>query len=235
MTSRLSKAPSSPPATSIAPSAAAETTTQPIVYVLDDDRRIREALEAMLTSMGYRVHLFADAEQYLAHPRANVPGCLILDLELPGMTGLELQRRLSGSLGPPLIFLTGHGDIPSTVKAMKAGATEFLSKPFDPDDLIKAIDSAIAADKAARLKNEDLLEFQHRYAQLTPREREVFPYVVSGLLNKQTASELGTSEITIRIHRGQIMRKMQAESLADLVRIASRLEIALPETPYNRH
>jgi FixJ family two-component response regulator len=141
------------------------------------------------------------------------------------MTGLELQKELTGTDAPPIVFLTGHGDIPSTVKAMKAGATEFLSKPFDEEDLVRAIDAAIEVDREARVKNAELDEVKKRYARLTPREREVLPYVVSGLLNKQTAGELGTSEITIRIHRGQIMRKMRAESLADLVRLAAKLGI----------
>jgi FixJ family two-component response regulator len=141
------------------------------------------------------------------------------------MTGLELQKELSGTDAPPIVFLTGHGDIPSTVKAMKAGATEFLSKPFDEEDLVRAIDAAIEVDREARAKNAELDEIKKRYARLTPRERDVLPYVVSGLLNKQTAGELGTSEITIRIHRGQIMRKMKAESLADLVRLAGKLGI----------
>jgi FixJ family two-component response regulator len=198
---------------------------KPIVYVLDDDARVREGLTALLSSSGHRVMAFADASQYLNFKRPDVPGCLILDLDMPGMTGLELQKELSGTDAPPIVFLTGHGDIPSTVKAMKAGATEFLSKPFDEEDLIRAIDSAIEVDRVARTKNAELDEIKRRYAKLTPREREVLPYVVSGLLNKQTAGELGTSEITIRIHRGQIMRKMQAESLADLVRLAAKLGI----------
>jgi FixJ family two-component response regulator len=141
------------------------------------------------------------------------------------MNGLELQKQLAESGGPPIIFLTGHGDIPSTVKAMKAGATEFLSKPFEEEDLLRAIDAAIRIDGEVRLKNAELRAIQKRYASLTPREREVLPFVVSGLLNKQTAWELGTSEITIRIHRGQIMKKMAAQSLADLVRMAARLGI----------
>jgi FixJ family two-component response regulator len=204
----------------------------PIVYVLDDDARVREALTALLSSMGHRVKAFADAAEYLAFQRPDSPGCLILDLDLPGMTGLELQSELSGHDGPPIIFLTGRGDIPSSVKAMKAGASEFLSKPFDEGDLIRAIDAAIAADRIVRTKNEELRDIKARYATLTPRERDVLPHVVSGLLNKQTAWELGTSEITIRIHRGQIMRKMRADSLADLVRLAAKLGI--PETPYTK-
>jgi FixJ family two-component response regulator len=198
---------------------------EPIVYVLDDDARVREGLTALLSSLGRRVMSFADASQYLAFKRPDVPGCLVLDLDMPGMTGLELQKELSGTDAPPIVFLTGHGDIPSTVKAMKAGATEFLSKPFDEEDLVRAIDAAIEVDREARVKNAELDEIKKRHAKLTPREREVLPYVVSGLLNKQTAGELGTSEITIRIHRGQIMRKMKAESLADLVRLAAKLGI----------
>jgi FixJ family two-component response regulator len=205
-----------------------------IIYVLDDDPRIREALTALLTSMGRSVKVFADAVEYLAFSRPDLPSCLILDLDLPGMNGLELQKRLVESAGPPIIFLTGHGDIPTTVKAMKAGATEFLAKPFDEDDLVSAIDIALAIDRVERIKSEALRSLKRRYASLTPRERGVLPYVVAGLLNKQTAGELGTSEITIRIHRGQIMRKMEAESLADLVRIAGTLRIPLPQTPYTK-
>ena len=198
---------------------------EPIVYVLDDDARVREALTALLSSLGRRVMVFRDASQYLGFKRPDAPGCLILDLDMPGMTGLELQKELSGTDAPPIVFLTGHGDIPSSVKAMKAGATEFLSKPFEEEDLVRAVDSAIEVDRVARAKNAELDEIKKRYAKLTPREREVLPHVVSGLLNKQTAGELGTSEITIRIHRGQIMRKMQADSLADLVRLAAKLGI----------
>jgi FixJ family two-component response regulator len=197
---------------------------RPIVYVLDDDSRIREALSALLSSVGHDVMTFSNAAEYLAFQRPDVPGCLVLDLDLPGMNGLELQKQLTDA-GPPIVFLTGHGDIPSTVKAMKAGATEFLSKPFEEKDLLHAIDAAIRIDGEARLKNAELSAIKKRYASLTPREREVLPYVVSGLLNKQTAGELGTSEITIRIHRGQIMKKMAAQSLADLVRIAAKLGI----------
>ena len=198
---------------------------RPIVYVLDDDSRIRDALSALLSSVGHKVMTFSTAAEYLAFKRPDASACLILDLDLPGMNGLELQKELADIGGPPIIFLTGHGDIPSTVKAMKAGATEFLSKPFEEEDLFRAIDAAIRIDDEARLKNAELSAIQKRYASLTPREREVLPYVVSGFLNKQTAWELGTSEITIRIHRGQIMKKMAAQSLADLVRIAAKLGI----------
>jgi FixJ family two-component response regulator len=198
---------------------------RPIVYVLDDDSRIREALSALLSSAGHEVITFSNAAEYLAGQRSDASACLILDLDLPGMTGLELQTKLADVGGPPIVFLTGHGDIPSTVKAMKAGATEFLSKPFEPEELLRAVDAAIHLDGELRLKNAELSAIRKRYSLLTPREREVLPYVVSGLLNKETAWELGTSEITIRIHRGQIMKKMAAQSLADLVRIAGKLGI----------
>ncbi|WP_035357176.1 response regulator transcription factor [Edaphobacter aggregans] len=196
-----------------------------IVYVVDDDSRIREALLALLSSVGYDVMTLSSAAEYLAFQRPDVSACLVLDLDLPGMNGLELQKQLADAGGPPIVFLTGHGDIPATVKAMKAGATEFLSKPFEQEDLLRAIDSAIRIDGEIRLKNTELNAIKKRYASLTPREREVLPFVVSGLLNKQTAWELGTSEITIRIHRGQIMKKMEAQSLADLVRKAAKLGI----------
>ena len=198
---------------------------QPIVYVLDDDARVRESLTALLSSMGRKVVAFASATEYLQFSRPNLPGCLVLDLDMPEMTGLELQRQLADQEGPPIVFLTGRGDIPSTVKAMKAGAIEFLSKPWDEEELVQAIDAAIAADGQARVMYAELNSLRKRYASLTPRERDVLPLVVSGLLNKQTAGELGTSEITIRIHRGQIMRKMAAGSLADLVRMAAKLGI----------
>ena len=196
-----------------------------MVYILDDDARVREALVALLSSVGYRVTVFSSAQEYLAYTRPDVPGCLLLDLDLPGMSGLDLQRELAGTHGPPIVFLTGHGDIPSTVKAMKGGAVEFLAKPFDEGALIGAIDIAIQEDERAREAHTELEAIRKRYLSLTPREREVLPFVVRGFLNKQTAGELGTSEITIRIHRGQIMRKMAADSLADLVRLAAKLGI----------
>jgi FixJ family two-component response regulator len=197
-----------------------------IVYVLDDDYRVREALTGLLSSVGFRVEVFASAAEYLKFKKPDSPACLILDLQLPGMSGLDLQREIAGGDAPAIVFVTGHGDVPSSVRAMKAGAIEFLLKPFDDQELLSAIDAAIAQDREARLKRTEMAELQRRYALLTPREREVLPFVVAGLLNKQTAAELGNSEITIQVHRGQIMRKMAASSLADLVKMAGKLGIS---------
>jgi FixJ family two-component response regulator len=197
----------------------------PIVYVLDDDYRVREALTSLLSSVGFRVEVFASAAEYLKFKKPDSPACLILDLQLPGMSGLDLQRQIAGGDAPAIVFVTGHGDVPSSVRAMKAGAIEFLLKPFDDQELLRAIDAAIAKDRESRLKRAEMAELRRRYALLTPREREVLPFVVAGLLNKQTAAELGNSEITIQVHRGQIMRKMAASSLADLVKMAGKLGI----------
>ena len=199
---------------------------RPIVYVLDDDQRVREALSSLLKSFGLRVEAFASAAEYLIFKRPDCPSCLVLDLQLPGMNGLELQREIAGPDAPPIVFVTGHGDVPSSVRAMKAGAVEFLLKPFDTDELLKAINSAIAQDREARVTQAEIAGLRRRYELLTPREREVLPFVVAGLLNKQTAAELGTSEITIQVHRGQIMRKMAASSLAELVKMAGKLGIS---------
>jgi FixJ family two-component response regulator len=198
----------------------------PIVYVLDDDYRVRESLTSLLSSVGFRVEVFASAAEYLKFKKPDSPACLILDLQLPGMSGLDLQREIAEGDAPAIVFVTGHGDVPSSVRAMKAGAIEFLLKPFDDQELLRAIDDAIAQDREARLKRAEMAELRRRYALLTPREREVLPFVVAGLLNKQTAAELGNSEITIQVHRGQIMRKMAASSLADLVKMAGKLGIS---------
>ena len=197
----------------------------PIVFVVDDDYRVREALSSLISSVGLRVATFGSASEFLGSEKPDSPACLILDLELPGVSGLELQQELSAASAPPIVFITGHGDVPSSVRAMKAGAIEFLSKPFDEQDLLRVIGAGIALDRAARQKRSELAELQRHYDLLTPREREVLPFVVAGFANKQTAGDLGTSEITIGVHRGQIMRKMGAGSLAELVRMADRLRI----------
>jgi FixJ family two-component response regulator len=198
----------------------------PIVFIVDDDHRVREALSSLISSLQLRVASFGSAAEFLESDKPDAPACLILDLQLPDLSGLELQRKLAGIDAPPIVFITGHGDIPSSVKAMKAGAIEFLSKPFSEEDLLKAIDAALAVDRAARQKRSELAELQQHYSLLTPREREVLPFVVAGFANKQTAADLGTSEITIGVHRGQIMRKMRARSLAELVRMADKLGVS---------
>jgi FixJ family two-component response regulator len=198
----------------------------PIVFVVDDDHRVREALSSLIGSVGLQVVTLGSAAEFLESEKPDSPACLVLDLELPDTSGLELQRELAAGDGPPIIFITGRGDIPSSVRAMKAGAIEFLTKPFSEQELLRAIDAAIALDRETRRKRSELAELQKHYALLTPREREVFPFVVAGFANKQTAADLGTSEITIGVHRGQIMRKMAARSLAELVRMSDKLGIA---------
>jgi FixJ family two-component response regulator len=193
--------------------------------------RVREALSSLISSTGIDVAVFGSAAEFLDSEKPDSPACLVLDLELPGTNGLELQRELATGNAPPIIFITGHGDVPSSVRAMKAGAIEFLSKPFGDEELLRAIDTAISMDRSARQRRSELAELQKHYALLTPREREVLPLVTAGLANKQTAAELGTSEITIGVHRGQIMRKMGARSLAELVRMADRLGITRANEP----
>jgi FixJ family two-component response regulator len=197
----------------------------PIVFVVDDDYRVREALCSLIASVGLEVVAFGSAAEFLQSEKPDCPACLVLDLELPDTNGLELQQQLAAGDGPPIVFITGHGNIPSSVRAMKAGAVEFLPKPFSEEELLRAIDAAIALDREARQKRSDLAELRRHYSLLTPREREVLPFVVAGYANKQTAADLGTSEITIGVHRGQVMRKMGARSLAELVRMADRLGI----------
>jgi FixJ family two-component response regulator len=204
---------------------------KPVVFVVDDDYRVREALSSLISSAGLEVATFGSAAEFLKSEKPDSPACLVLDLELPGTSGLELQRELVAAIAPPIIFITGHGDIPSSVRAMKAGAVEFLSKPFGDEELLRAIDAAISVDRSARQRRSELAELRKHYTQLTPREREVLPFVTSGLANKQTAAELGTSEITIGVHRGQIMRKMGARSLAELVRMADKLGITRENDP----
>ena len=196
-----------------------------VVFVVDDDQRVRDALSSLLASAGRDVAVFPSAAAFLAADKPDVAACLVLDLELPDENGLELQKALADREAPPIVFITGYGDIPSSVKAMKAGAVEFLSKPFGDEELLSAIDVAIALDRKVRRERSERSEQKQRYERLTPRERQVLPFVVAGFANKQTAAELGTSEVTIGVHRGQIMRKLGAKSLADLVRLADKLGI----------
>jgi FixJ family two-component response regulator len=197
-----------------------------IVLIVDDDVSIREGLRGLIRSAGFRVETFASAREFLARPITDVPSCLVLDVRLPGLSGLDLQKRMAdANVEIPIVFITGHGDVPTSVKAMKAGALEFLTKPFADQDLLDAIQQAIRRDRAARQQQAKIRELQTRYESLTPREREVMERVVSGLLNKQVAAELGTSEFTVKVHRGKAMHKMRAGSLADLVRMSERLGI----------
>jgi FixJ family two-component response regulator len=199
-----------------------------MVFVIDDDESIREALHSLIRSVGLSVATFASAHEFLQNKRPDVPACLILDVRMPGLSGLDLQRELTeANIHIPIIFITGHGDIPMSVRAMKAGAVEFLTKPFRDQDLLDAIQQALDRDRRARSQKADTADLRNRFHSLTPRETEVFELVVKGLLNKQIALQLGTSEITIKLHRRQVMEKMQADSLADLVRMAERLNPAI--------
>lgn len=198
----------------------------PIVFVVDDDVRVRESLEPLIQLAGWQTETFSSAEQFLTRPRVLAPSCLVLDVSLPDLNGLELQQRIANRVDMPIIFITGRGDVPMTVRAMKAGAIEFLTKPFSDDVLLEAIRNALARSRAALARDAEIAGLQGLYATLSSREREVMGLVVTGLLNKQIAAELGISEITVKAHRGQVMRKMEADSLADLVRIAGKLGLA---------
>jgi FixJ family two-component response regulator len=199
-------------------------TDDPIVFVVEDDSSMREALVDLVTSVGLLIEAFRSAREFLEHRRRDAPACLVLDVRLPGLSGLDLQRELARTEAPiPIIFITGHGDIPMSVRAMKEGAVEFLAKPFRDQDLLDAIQHALGIDRAARKERAMVTEVRRRYESLTNREREVMRLVVSGLLNKQIAGELGSSEVTVKMHRGQVMRKMKAQSIVELLRMAEKI------------
>jgi FixJ family two-component response regulator len=204
----------------------------PMVFVVEDDSSVREALAGLIRSAGWNVEVYVSAHEFLARPKPDAPSCLVLDVGLPGLSGLELQARMAQTHNDiPIVFITGHGDIPMSVRAMKAGAVEFLTKPFVDQDLLDGIQTAIERHRAVRSEDEELQELRECYASLTPRERQVMALVISGRLNKQAAAELGTSEITIKVHRGRVMTKMRATSLPDLVNRAAKLRMKPAERP----
>jgi FixJ family two-component response regulator len=201
-----------------------------MVFVVDDDVSVRESLELLIRTAGWWPETFASAQEFLSRPRPSVPSCLVLDVTLPGLNGLELQKQLAERTDMPIIFITGHGDVPMTVQAMKAGAVEFLTKPFNDDVLLNAVRGAIERSRTALQHEAQMRRLRNSYESLTPRERDVMSLVVSGLLNKQVGGELGISEITVKAHRGQVMRKMKADSLPDLVTMAARLGVRAAPT-----
>ena len=207
-------------------------TAKPIVFVVDDDISVRESLELLIHNEGWQPKMFASAQEFLDCPRALVPSCLLLDISLPGLNGLDLQKRIAVErTDMPIIFITGYGDVPKTVQAMKAGAVEFLTKPFNDEVLLTAVRQALERSRLSLAQESEMHELRDRYASLTPREREVMALVVSGLLNKQVGGELGISEITVKAHRGQVMQKMKANSIADLVKMAGRLHHSVAIKP----
>jgi FixJ family two-component response regulator len=205
----------------------------PVVFVVDDDVSVRESLELLILSAGWQPESFASAEDFLQRSGADRPSCLILDVRLPSLNGLDLQKRLIDRADVPIIFITGYGDVPTTVEAMKAGAIEFVTKPFDDEVLLTAIRQALERSRTALTHEAQLRSLRERYLSLTPREREIMALVVSGRLNKQIAAELGISEITVKAHRGRVMRKIQVESLAELVRFAAALDLPVVATPHS--
>jgi FixJ family two-component response regulator len=204
------------------------THTNPIVFVVDDDVSVRESLEGLIRSEGWEVETFSSAEQFLARPRTLTPSCLVLDMTLPELNGLDLQKRVADRSDMPIIFITGYGDVPMTVQAMKAGAAEFLTKPFGDEVLLSAIRQAIERSRTALDQEEEVRALRDRYASLSRREQEVMALVIAGRLNKQVGFELGISEITVKAHRGRVMRKMEADSLADLINMAAKLRLPPP-------
>jgi FixJ family two-component response regulator len=207
------------------------TEEHPVVFVIDDDRSVREALEGLLRSVGLSVHAFASTQDFMQAARPDAPGCLVLDVRLPGLSGLDFQRELSKSTNPlPIIFITGHGDIPMSVRAIKAGAIEFLTKPFRDQELLDAVQLGIERDRNQRVNALAIADLRERFEGLTARERQVMELVVTGRPNKQLAAELDLSEITVKVHRGNVMRKMRAKSLAELVRMADRLGLGTAKT-----
>src|SRR5438552_8149473 len=206
----------------------------PVVFVVDDDPSVRRAIQRLVESIGLQVELFASAQEFLRSKRPDAPSCLVLDIRLPGISGLDFQRQLAeANIHIPIIFITAHGDIPMTVRAMKAGAVVFLTKPFRDQDLLDAIQLGLERDRVRRQRQAETAMLRERLESLTPREREILPLVVSGLLNKQVGAEIGATEATVKVHRSQLMRKMGASSLADLVRMSEKMGIAVPET--HRH
>jgi FixJ family two-component response regulator len=201
------------------------STREEVVFVVDDDARVRQAFGELLGSLGWQAETFASAAEYIAYTKPDLPACLILDVKLPDISGLDLQKQLSRDSHPPIVFITGYGDIPSSVRAIQDGAVDFLTKPVAETELVAAVRTAIDRDRVQRSARAEQAKLESRLAALTPREREVLPLVVSGFMNKQSAAELGISEITLQIHRSNIMRKMEAASLADLVRMADKLHI----------
>jgi len=214
-------------------SAAAKSQPKPIVFVVDDDVSVRESLELMIKFAGWQPETFASAGEFLARPRTSLPSCLVLDISLPDLNGLELQKMIASErTDMPIIFITGHGDVPMTVKAMKGGAVEFLTKPFDDEVLLSAIRHAIKRSAAVLDEQSEMMTLRSNYESLTPREQDVMRCVVAGMLNKQIGMKLGISEITVKAHRGKMMQKMKAESLADLVKTAVRLGLAPAKNPW---